>query len=216
MFVNQKVQEISYALIRVAAYIRRQDLRQRIERMAFQLLEDVAGQSFESALRTSASLELLINLGKNIYEIEPVNAKIITGEVETLNAAMRQLVGLGEMPNFGEMFSKPPAVISSDSWSGNDSATANVGQANSSQTRQDNAAETGNGNNGINGTIRQSAILEKIRQTDNRQTQLKDLLAAFPEVSERTMRYDLQRLCNQGILERIGSGGPGSYYALKA
>ena len=194
MFVNQKVQEISYALIRVAAYIRRQDLRQRIERLAFQLLEDVAGQGFESALRTSASLELLINLGKNIYEIEPVNAKIITGEVETLNAAMRQLIGLGEMPNFGEMFSKPPAVISGNGFS------------------QDNAAESGNG---INGTIRQSAILEKIRQTENRQTQLKDLLAAFPDVSERTMRYDLQRLCNQGLLERIGSSGPGSYYALK-
>jgi len=205
MFVNQKVQEISYALIRVAAYIRRQDLRQRIERLAFQLLEDVAGQGFESALRTSASLELLINLGKNIYEIEPVNAKIITGEVETLNAAMRQLIGLGEMPNFGEMFSKPPAVISGSGWSGNDSASQ-------PQDKRDNAAENGNG---INGTIRQSAILEKIRQTENRQVQLKDLLAAFPEVSERTMRYDLQGLCNQGLLERIGSSGPGSYYALK-
>lgn len=195
MFVNQKAQEISYALVRVAAYIRRQEFRQRIERLAFQLLEEASSGNLEAALKTTASLESLINLGKSIYEIEPVNAKIIIGEMKSLDAAMRQIAGLEELPNLESAFSSFPAVIAEKQEFGNGN---------------------GNGNgNGLNSTIRQSAILEKIRQSDGRQSQLKDILAAFLDVSERTMRYDLQKLCNQGLLERAGNGGPGSYYLLK-
>lgn len=199
MFINQKSQEISYALVRVAAYIRRQEFRQRIERLAFQLLEETSGGNLESALKTIASLESLINLGKSIYEIEPVNAKIIIGEIKSLDAAIRQIAGLEELPNLENTFSGLPAVIAENNGFGNGSGNNN-----------------GNGNgNGINSTIRQSAILEKIRQSDGGQAQLKDILAAFPDVSERTMRYDLQKLCAQGLLERIGNGGPGGYYLLK-
>lgn len=193
MFVNQKAQEISYALIRVAAYIRRQELKQRIERLALQLLEDAASGNFEAASRAASGLESLIGLGKVIYEIEPLNAKIIIGELSSLNAAIRQITGTDELPHLEEVFSKPPAIIAE---------------------RQDNSVNTESGN-GLSAAIRQSAIIEKIRQSENRQTQLKELLAAFPEVSERTMRYDLQKLCAQGLLERVGSGGPGSYYVIK-
>lgn len=177
MFVNQKAQEISYALVRVAAYVRRQEFRQRIERLAFQLLEDTSSGNLEIALRTSASLESLLNLGKSIYEIEPVNTKIILGELASLNSAMRQIAGLGDLPDLENTFSRLPAVVAEKQEFGN-SANGN----------------TNGGGNGINATIRQSAILEKIRQSENRQSQLKDILAAFPDVSERTMRYDLQKL----------------------
>ena len=79
-----------------------------------------------------------------------------------------------------------------------------------------NGSTNGNGNgNGLASAIRQSAILEKIRQSENRQAPLKEILAAFPEVSERTMRYDLQKLCGQDVIERVGNGGPGSYYTIK-
>lgn len=196
MFVNQKAQEIGYAVVRVAAYVRRQELRQRLERLSFQLLEDAVGGNLELAIRTCSSLESLINLGKSIYEIEPINAKVILGELASLNEAMRQIAGLEQLPNLDNIFSKPPAVLTE---------------------AQDNGQENGNGNggNGINASIRQSAILEKIRQSENRQAQLKDIIAAFPDISERTMRYDLQKLCLQGLLERAGNGGPGSYYLLK-
>lgn len=206
MFVNQKAQEISYALIRVSAYVRRMELRQRIERLAFQLLEDTATGSFETALKTSTAVENLVSMGKTIYEIEPTNAKVIIGELNTLNSAMRQIAGLDELPHLENVFSKLPAVVQDQPEFGNSVAGIEI-------TTNGN----GNGNgNGLNAAIRQSAILEKIRQSENRQIQLKDIIAAFPEVSERTMRYDLQKLCAQGLLERMGNGGPGSYYALKA
>ena len=200
MFVNQKSQEISYALIRVAAYIRRQELRQRIERLSFQLLEEVARGDFEIALKSVSAAEELINMGKSIYEIEPNNAKVILGELNTLNAAMRQITGLDELPHLDAVFSKQSLTVQSPK--------------ENKENNMDPVILPGNGN-GINATIRQSAILEKIRQSEGRQIQLKDILAAFPEVSERTMRYDLQKLCSQGLIERVGNGGPGSYYLLK-
>jgi len=196
MFVEQKSQEVSYALIRIAPYIRRKELKSRIERLAFKLLEDSAAQDLEEGIKSVSALNALVSMGKAIYEIEPINAKVILGELNLLKSSMRNAIGLSEgdeeTPNLESFFSKPPAVVDEG----------------------ESGKEAKNGN-GMAGTIRQSAILEKIRQTGNKQIQLKDLLSEFPEVSERTMRYDLQKLCSQGLVERVGSGGPGSYYSLK-
>lgn len=202
MFVNQKAQEISYALIRIAAYIRRQELRQRMEKLALQLLEDIAGTEFEAALRTTARVESLIGIGKEIYEVESTNAKVILGELNALNAAIRQIAGLEELSNLESVFSGAQQETQKSPMEMNlelDNITAGISSG-----------------NGANASIRQSAIIEKIRQSGNRQVQLRDILGAFPEVSERTMRYDLQKLCTQGLVERVGNGGPGSYYLLKA
>ena len=64
-----------------------------------------------------------------------------------------------------------------------------------------------------NRTIRQNLISEKIRQSGK--ANVKDLINQFPGVSERTLRYDLQKLCDQGVVEKIGSSGPGTSYAPK-
>ena len=56
--------------------------------------------------------------------------------------------------------------------------------------------------------------MDIMKQVQN--CRIKDLIAAFPGVSERTLRYDLQKFCEEGIIERVGLGGPGTYYQLKA
>ncbi len=61
--------------------------------------------------------------------------------------------------------------------------------------------------------MRQSTIFEKIREFDN--CRLRDIQEFLPDISERTIRYDLQSLVEQGLIERIGSGGPGSYYRVR-
>jgi predicted transcriptional regulator len=43
---------------------------------------------------------------------------------------------------------------------------------------------------------------------------LKDLAIALPNVSERTIRYDIQRLMDKGTVERVGTGGPNSFFRL--
>lgn len=213
MFIDQKSQQISLALIRVSVQVRRQDLRSRLERMAFQLLEDVSGDQFEFALNDIEIIRSLSELGRDIYQIEPINAKILLQELGILESAIRQDFGIGS-GNFdiGDIFSKP-LVIPESSPILEPILTDPVPDF-GSNNHQVNSTGHSNGNgNGINSTIRQSAIIDIIRQS--KKVGLKDVLVAFPDVSERTVRYDLQKLCTQGVLDRIGNGGPATYYTLK-
>ncbi|MDO8467161.1 MAG: DeoR family transcriptional regulator [bacterium] len=210
MFVNQKSTEICYALLRVAAQIRRQQLKQNLEKLAFRFLEAATSEDFDLALKTSSSIDAMLKIGQSLYEIEPVNSKVISGELEAVNAAMRQSLGIDGLPNLDRIFEKANNAASYSAKTFAD-IRPSAGLPDSLPVSENN-----NGNsNGFSATIRQSAILDKIRQSGNNQAALKDIIAAFPEISERTMRYDLQKLCLQGLIERVGSGGPGSYYSVK-
>lgn len=214
MTVNQKSQQISLALLKLAIYVRRRELRQRIENLAFQLIEDTASGSLEEALTIIDVLRALVSFGKSIYEIEPINAKIVLNELDTLALAVRgSTVVSGDI---ADIFFKLPVVVNDAAPKEGESRFAEA-KARLEEEEHKHIAESGNSNgngaNGITATIRQSAIIEKIRQSGN--TAMKDMIAAFPDVSERTLRYDLQRLCNQGVIERMGNGGPTSYYILR-
>ncbi len=210
MTPNQKSVEVCYALVRLAAQVRRPQLKQRMEKLAFEFVEDVASENFDVAIKISSAIDAMLKIGQALYEIEPINAKVVSGELESINAAMRQSLGIDGLPNLDKIFQNagnaanyPAKTFADIRPSSNNSFSEPLSQQ-----------ENGNGN-GFSATMRQSAILDKIRQSGNGQAPLKDILAAFPETSERTMRYDLQKLCVQGLIERIGSGGPGSYYLVK-
>lgn len=216
MFANQKAQQISLALIKMSVQVRRVDFRSRLERIAFQLLEDVAGDRLEPALRDLDIIKSFVELGKAIYQIEPINAKILLQESDILISAIRQTIGIdlgnGEQVNIESIFSKPPAIPQAENT--NNDHRNNLLEpfaTDSTGAPKTNSIDSNNNGNGINGTIRQSAILDKIRQSGK--AGLRDILILFPEISERTIRYDLQKLCNQGVLDRIGNGGPATYYA---
>jgi len=215
--LNQKAQQIGLALIKVAVQIRRSDLRARLEHWAFSLQEDVAAKDYESVIRTLDIVKELVEFGRLIYQVEPINAQILIQELESFNSAIRQIAGIAlpeQKFNLADVFVtknndnmhsvENRQVIGSDE-SGNENG-------NSNSNHDGNGNGNGNGN-GIGSVIRQSAIIEKIRQSGK--TALKDLLSEFPDVSERTLRYDLQKLCNQGVIERIGNGGPATYYIVK-
>lgn len=59
----------------------------------------------------------------------------------------------------------------------------------------------------------QNVILQKVK--DLGQTTTKELTASFPEISERTIRFYLQKLVDSGSIDRIGSTGPGAAYRAK-
>lgn len=59
----------------------------------------------------------------------------------------------------------------------------------------------------------QYVILQKVK--DLGQTTTKELTTSFPEISERTIRFYLQKLVDSGSIDRIGSTGPGSAYRAK-
>jgi len=232
-FVKQKAREISYSLIRICFYIKRMDLRSSIERLSFELLENSARLSANNnldnlnrALASVSALDSLIRLGHSIYEIEPVNATVLVRELDGLNSAIRQSgnypYGEEQLPNIESFFSRVPVAVEQQPQT-QDRVRSDSDLSNNAVNLMDFSSDaqpskiilTGeenseSGNSAINVAIRQSAIINKVKE--NNGCRLKDLTAEFPDVSERTLRYDLQRLCGQSVIERVGNGGPASYY----
>lgn len=201
--INQKAQEITSAVLRLAAYVRRRELRASLERSALRLLEETTGRKFESVVEANRSLLGLVQLARSLYELDPANADILILQLEGLELAIGQFAGLDVLTNLENHFSSNSAskVVDPESRP----ATSELSGLNG-------ANGNGNGNVAINVAIRQGAIIDKIRQSGK--TTLKDMLVGFPEFSERTIRYDLQKLCSNGIVERVGNGGPTTYYQL--
>lgn len=44
---------------------------------------------------------------------------------------------------------------------------------------------------------------------------MKDIQAVMPEISDRTLRYDIRNLMEADLLERVGTGGPHSFFRYK-
>lgn len=251
MFADQKAQELSLALIKISVYARRPEFRHRLEKLAFQALEEVAARDFQAISRTITVLEGLVRFGKTIYEIEPVNADMLIQEIGNLNSAIRQIAELSlpdleKLPNSEQLVpqnqtlferretkavkhSRKSGLAARDlarpdkSAKANNPAIAGENAAIAESGKSDNSAIAESAKISSettpllddNPAIRQSAIVEKIRQFGNEPAKLKDIIAAFPDYSERTLRYDLERLCSLGVIERVGTGGPATYYKIR-
>ena len=263
---TQKAYELSYATFRVAALVRKPDLKERLERQAAIILERAASGDLAIG-EPLETLRALIMLSEGIGEIRYVNAKVLLRELGNLErivkAAAPPSPGYGGQveefdiermfsttatgkagvedsirriqerrkeethpsPGFGGQAEeaarhapKVDSVVPTNAvtnpakpetrQNGNGSAKLTTsGNGNGSAS----SPQGGNGNG--NGEARASAIYAKIQRGN---ASIKDLLAEFNGVSERTLRYDLQRLVEQGRIERVGSGGPGTYYRLPA
>lgn len=243
-FLKDKAREISYALIRVAWYVKRSDLRVKLESLSIELLEnsarvgvDKSVANLDKALATISVLDGLVRLAYSVYEIEPVNANILVRELDNLNTAIRQYgnpADHGEqLPNLDDLFttkkSDAPRVaveklelpkVMDVSQNNDYPRLVNLNELSGVADVENNVPLAESRTNNFNTAIRQSAIINRIKSgnpsTGSGQVscRLKDLISEFPDVSERTLRYDLQRLCEQKIIERVGNGGPASYYKL--
>lgn len=244
---SDKAQEIAYALIRLAAYVRRKDFRSRLENLALMLVESASVTEPDAALATSASIQNIVKLLASVYEIETVNARILLGELVKFDSAMRQSFGIDVLPDISSLFSSGNAANSSASLPTGQAGSLQDGVAelpyssDSAMDISDEMKETRvDVDEGISAesvqhekpqsnivsvgsAIRQSAILDKIKVACSdvgvgvmsKGCRMKDLIAEFPDVSERTLRYDLQRLLQHGSVQRVGNGGPASYYVIK-
>lgn len=193
-FISRRSFEIAFAVFRVASLVRHPRLRAALENAAVDLY---VGNTIGVGDAISC-LERAVRLAEAIGEIKAVNAAVIYRELGNLNTAILQQTQdeIRQKDSDAEIehiFSKPPMVIEERD-----------------RRQETNGKGQGTNSNGINSAIRQSNIIAFIRQCGN--TAMKELIAAFPDVSERTLRYDLQKLCEQGVIDRVGNGGPGSYY----
>ncbi|MBI2591848.1 MAG: DeoR family transcriptional regulator, partial [Candidatus Brennerbacteria bacterium] len=195
-FIKEKSFDIVFAVFRVAALIKNSRIKEKLENSGLKLLLERTSGALEE-------LEYLVRLGEGLNEIKNIDSKVLYREFGNLNSAIRQSAnGNAEIE---KIFIKQPVLV--------EKHYSNISQI---EVVNGNANLNGNPNgngNIVNSAIRQTAILEKIRQLPD--CRMKDLVVAFSEVSERTLRNDIQRLCDAGMIERIGNGGPASYYIIK-
>ncbi len=226
-FCGKKAFEISYALLRVAGSSKSAAFSKHLENEALNLLWASATGSYPQAILIASLLEYFVRLGKESSYIGNINADIILSELRTLKAAMKDVGNSATLPDsevdLSGIFSatgggseeiieiqnkridevvhdiRPEAEIEIQDEI-NPANVAGLGEWNATTMEK----------MMVN---RQSAILERIRQSGN--CKLKEIQESLPGISERTIRYDLQRLTELGLVERIGSGGPGTSYKIK-
>ena len=227
----RKAQELAFALIKVAGYIRRTELRHRIEKFAYHLIETVSVKDTAAALEAVAALRNFVLLGKNLYEIETNNARILDREMEALEIELTRHAPAAEPIDVSSYFSvklpvrskeknkpekvqlhptkAPEEIVIDEAEIGSEEITPGI------DTVVDNRASDAAHLHEGSGEAREDKILAMITATESGKLQLRDFIAAFPDVSERTIRYDLKHLADSGKIERQGSGGPSNFYVRK-
>jgi len=207
-FILTKSYEVSYALFRLAAQMQEKEFAEPLRASGTALLAAAAAEDYAAAGRALRVMECLVKFGGDVAMIGVQNVDVMTREIYALDAAIaeRKTAVKTDEVNVAEIFSKPepkptperqpekeaeikqelPVIFSAPA-----SAPAIRQSANDS-------------------AIRQEAILLRIRQSGN--CRLKDIQEVLPYTSERTIRYDLQTLLEQGLVERVGVAGPSVFY----
>lgn len=198
----KKAYEVGYALFRVAAIVPQKALAEALRQEGLHLLWNSIRDSKTEAASGVQALYYLVSFGRDTGSIHPENAELLIRQLEGLSfllAASFQdsqavrgpadlsgiFAGASPAAPIADLFSKPSPV--------------------KSKARPEIAL-------GPAQKERQAMILDKIRQSGNCRTS--ELQAVLPDLSERTLRYDLQRLVEQGKIER-GGAGPASWYRLR-
>lgn len=233
--IRKKAQEVSFVLLKIAGYIRHKELAARLESISYQLIEALYSDDLNTAMAKVEAAIGLSSLASNVGEMSANNTAIVLKELENLKAGILQYKEtreVREMPSMEGLFSKltiappskqvkpqvahsqKPAIPARQSQDGlgiarpSQSATVSVSTV---QAKPVSVSQPISENNGA-AIIRQNSILATIKLASGKKLQLKDLIAAFPDISERTLRYDLVKLCQIGKLRREGMGGPSNFY----
>ncbi len=189
--IGKKAYEIAYALWRIAANSSEPVLADALRSKALTLVIFSADGKYAGIAAATDGLEMIIKFAADVNCLSISNAAILSREIGNLKSA------IAETDSF--------AGIQED---GVDIADIFL----NTEIDQQEIGTQGNGSLGMKAEYRQSAILERIRQTGN--CRLSDIQAILPDLSERTLRYDLESLVTQGLIERMGTGGRSVYYRL--
>ena len=223
-FISKKAYEICYALFRVASGLKHASITYHMEDKGLLLLDSAVREDYEGVLLASKSIEYLLLIGSDVNILSVANSDLILNELRQINSAIVEIKkAASPLPiDLSDVFSKPPAVNSdqtiNQSQISRDIKGTEVAENKESELLPLEASlrsgfDGSSGSGVVKAAMRQSAILERIRQSGN--CRLKDLQDYFRETSERTIRYDIQGLLEKGLIERLGSGGPSTYYRAK-
>jgi len=208
-FILTKAYEVAYALFRLAANMSEKSFAESIKASGTALLTAAATEDYIAAERSLREMECLIKFGGDVGVIGNPNVDVMMREVYALDAAVaeRKASIKTDEVNVAEIFSKPEIAEHAEEPAREEPIPVSVAELikDTEPIREPAIRQTAN-----DSAIRQSAILERIRQSGN--CRMKDIQDMLPNISERTIRYDLQPLIEQGLIERIGNAGPSVFY----
>lgn len=230
-FILTKSYEIAYALFRIAATLQQEkDFSERLRAAGAGFLEAAALQDYAAARKSLQSAECLIKFAGDLNLMGSGNADMLLREIYVLDAAVIERMNVAKSANdidLAEIFSSKqewtPNVTSAATaettttesaiMEAAKAATHEYAEPERNTAKEASFAAPSFGAGFIKSEIRQAAILDKIRQLGN--CRMKDLQDVLPGCSERTIRYDLQSLLEQNLIERIGNGGPSVSYRMR-
>jgi hypothetical protein len=217
--IGKKALEISIACFQVARNSKEESIQKTLQKYAVLLLETAsANPEFKKIAELSAVVKNILALGAITKNINPAHEEIIKKELDVLGEMIRSQEEEGE-------WSTPGGSTENEIKTVDDSQLASANQElevavvveepvvvteDVVSIRPETEVVQSVPDTAIN---RQTVIVEKIKDMGN--CRLKDLMEFMPDVSERTIRYDLQKLAEMGVIERVGGGGPFSFYRIK-
>ena len=220
-FLSKKAYEISYALFRMATSVKRHSFGDHLENKGLALIAAISDEDFVGARMITRGIEQLLRFGADVDVLNAANVEVVVRELIGFDSAIAEFERSANAPSIDldSIFSQMPISIKSgneerETVSVNELMKDEIifsGYASAGDGGSGGVSVNGNGNgNLVKSAMRQSAILERIRQNGN--CRLKEIQDVLPETSERTIRYDIQNLLEQGLIERLGNGGPATYY----
>ena len=205
--IPKKAFEIAYALFRIGDASGNPAFQSAIQGHAVNLLNAASlesNDSFYTATKIIPAIRQFLMFGSIAGLLKENDAELVIRELDTLNTAIESaIVAIRQSGNrqlqdlkLEEILSKEPKKRSQTSQSQRQSQQRELDPATSDIINR-----------------RQAKVIERIRQIGN--CRLRDMEDYLPDVSERTLRYDLQDLMAKGKIERFG-GGPTMHYRLRS
>lgn len=194
--IAEHAHDISFAVFRVARLMKHRELRSEVENASIVFVRDLTEDA-------ASALERLIRLSESVGEMNKINADVLHSEIRKFNSAIRQfhsaIAELSIQADISDLFGNGDGNSTRELMISDD-AIADKMRAKRVREVQSMSPET-----------RQSSVLEFIRQFPDG-CRMKDISGEFEGVSERTIRADIQKLVDDGFVERDGGkSGPFSY-----
>lgn len=231
-FFLQRSFEVVWAVFRVGEFVGRKELRRLLEKRALEYLSN-------KTVDNLGALEEMVRLAMQIGEIKDINGRVLLRETNNLREALSEIAHsadrdrkLGE-ESIEKIFENPSISDSGKvlpdykDRSGNEYVKSadkfsfleipKIPFQEEKEKVLEYPLEIGSGNvlpdKGLMTSYERKQVILNLLKSRN-MCGMREIIAVLPNISERTLRYDVKGLVDRKLVERVGRGGPDSFLRL--
>lgn len=210
--IRKKAQEISYIATKLAELSTRQEIANKVEIACLNLIEKIYSQEYLFALEKTEVLEGLVAFSVNTGQTNIEHGEELIKRTASLKALL--IEGYTNKEENRKLEAKLELLPPSAKIPSSEVGLPKMEKGGKGKIRQSGNIKLPDDNKktGPKAEKRQARIVALLKEKGK--LQLRDIVSAFPNTSERTIRYDLSTLCEYKKLIREGNGGPANFYML--